>query len=300
MLEHQNEHLCETSLHFTIRSVKIDVFPRVFLRTDIKIDVSYEASVDFHHMSSKFHACHGICTLSPLRAELTMGCAKIRKTTHLKCCGCHANDIGGLPKCCAYHEKCNASSENVAKVLRLHTKRLVTRRETCWGVTKCHACHAKWSDATLESSKVTPFAEPIFIGTAIWSSRGRMRTVADGCERLSNVPRTQLNPHTPRVKREPSLRIREKVEIDGNWTWPISFIGIQLLHIGVPQGLRFYPRFRYQQSTPPPHRWALAAHQWGAMLGGFEKQLQQEKRMAKWLNTRFCSWFHHNLQVCIS
>ena len=55
---------CETSLHFTIRSVKIDVFPRVFLRTDIKIDVSYEASVDFHHMSrnstpaTEFAPCH--------------------------------------------------------------------------------------------------------------------------------------------------------------------------------------------------------------------------------------------------
>ena len=35
-------------------------------------------------------------------------------------------------------------------------------------------------------------------------------TVADGCERLRNVWRTQLNPHTPRVKREPLLRIWEK------------------------------------------------------------------------------------------
>ena len=34
-----------------------------------------------------------------------------------------------------------------------HTKRLVTRLETCCNVTKCHACHAKWSYATLETSK---------------------------------------------------------------------------------------------------------------------------------------------------
>ena len=38
----------------------------------------------------------------------------------------------------------------------------------------------------------------------------RLRTVANGCEQLRNVWRTQLNPHTPRVKREPLLRIREK------------------------------------------------------------------------------------------
>ena len=67
--------------------------------------------------------------------------------------------------------------------------------------------------------KVTTFAE-LTIGTALWSSRkrlrtvangcGRLRTVADGCECKCNVRRTQLYPHTPRVKREPLLRIREK------------------------------------------------------------------------------------------
>ena len=49
----------------TLRSVKINVFLRVFLWTDCKIDVSCEASVDFH--VTKCHACHGICTLSPPR-----------------------------------------------------------------------------------------------------------------------------------------------------------------------------------------------------------------------------------------
>ena len=45
------------------------------------------------------------------------------------------------------------------------------------------------------------------------------RTVADGCERLRTVAdgsatssEHTLNPQTPRVKREPLLRIREKVE----------------------------------------------------------------------------------------
>ena len=43
------------------------------------------------------------------------------------------------------------------------------------------------------------------IGTAIWSSRGRLRTVA-----LANATSSEhtLNPQTPRVKREPLLRIR--------------------------------------------------------------------------------------------
>ena len=55
------------------------------------------------------------------------------------------------------------------------------------------------------------------IGTAIRGSRGRLRTVANGCRRLRTVATTNatssehtLNPQTPRVKREPLLRIREK------------------------------------------------------------------------------------------
>ena len=48
------------------------------------------------------------------------------------------------------------------------------------------------------------------IGTAIWQYRERLRTVADGCERLDNIQRTHLYPHTSRVKQEPLLRIREK------------------------------------------------------------------------------------------
>ena len=42
---------CETSSNFAIRSFKIDVFLRVFLRTDLKINVSREASMIFHHLS---------------------------------------------------------------------------------------------------------------------------------------------------------------------------------------------------------------------------------------------------------
>ena len=42
---------CETSSNLILCSFKIDVFLQVFLRTDLKIDVSCEASVDFHHLS---------------------------------------------------------------------------------------------------------------------------------------------------------------------------------------------------------------------------------------------------------
>ena len=40
--------------------------------------------------------------------------------------------------------------------------------------------------------------------------RKRLPTVADGCGHRRNFRRTQPHPQTPKVKREPSLRIREK------------------------------------------------------------------------------------------
>ena len=68
----------------------------------------------------------------------------------------------------------------------------------------------------LKHPKMTTSAK-LPIGTAIRSSYGRLRTVANGCERLRTVADAEatssehtLNPQTPRVKREPLLRIREK------------------------------------------------------------------------------------------
>ena len=80
----------------------------------------------------------------------------------------------------------------------------------------------------LQPPKRTTSAE-LPIGTAIRGSRehlrtvadgcGRLRTVANGCERLRTVAIVNatssehtLNPQTPRVKREPLLRIREKYQ----------------------------------------------------------------------------------------
>ena len=58
----------------------------------------------------------------------------------------------------------------------------------------------------LKPPKMTTSAE-LTIGTAIRSSHERLRTVADADATSSEHT---LNPQTPRVKREPLLRIREK------------------------------------------------------------------------------------------
>ena len=59
---------------------------------------------------------------------------------------------------------------------------------------------ARRNEATrpLTPPKMTPSAE-LTIGTAIWPSRGRLRTVADGCGRLRTVGQRRANtPSTPR------------------------------------------------------------------------------------------------------
>ena len=107
-----------------------------------------------------------------------MGFAKTRITTRLKCCACQE-----VSKVLHRHEKCNAAFENVQKYCACHTKRLLTRLEPCWNATKCHACHAKWSYATLESSKSDPFCRTSYRHghTAL------TRTLADGCGRLRTL-----------------------------------------------------------------------------------------------------------------
>ena len=89
------------------------------------------------------------------------------------------------------------------KYCTCHTKRLSTRSRTRLNITKCHACHAKRSNDTSETSKNDHLCRTSH-------RHGHMvlaRTVA-----LANATSSEhtLNPQTPRVKRKPLLRIREK------------------------------------------------------------------------------------------
>ena len=175
---------------------------------------------------AKCHACHGICTLSPLDAALPMRFAKIRGTTHLKCCACHAKWRWTGPKWRPCHENCNASFENVAKVLRLPHK---TTFDTLQNTSECHEvsrlpCETK--QRHMKPPKVTPFAEHLIYRHG---HKALTRTVADGCELLRTVAdgwatssEHTLNPQTPRVKREPMLCIRENTSLGQIPTAPLS------------------------------------------------------------------------------
>ena len=124
---------------------------------------------------TKCHTCHVICTLSPLDAALTMRFAKARNMTRLKCCACHAK----WP-CVAPATKNAVHLLKRRKGCACHTKRLSTRSETCWNVTKCHACQVKRGSATSETSKSDNFCNTRHRhGHSVLA-----RTVANGCGRL--------------------------------------------------------------------------------------------------------------------
>ena len=58
-----------------------------------------------------------------------------------------------------------------------HTERISTRCETCWNVTKCHACHTKQGYATFETSNGDYFCSTP-------QRHGHSDLIADGCRRL--------------------------------------------------------------------------------------------------------------------
>ena len=195
---------------FTLCSFKIDVFLRVFVGTskfcNFKIYVSCEDFVNFQ--------------LSPVDTALPMRFAK--NTRH------DTSKVLRLPR---------KMTMDTSKVLRLPRKlpRIFWKRRKSIApatqndfrhVTKHvwmsqSAAPATQNEATsrLKPPKMTRSAE-LTIGTAIYSNRAdgceRLRTVADGCGRLRTVANRNatssehtLSPQTPRVKREPLLRIRE-------------------------------------------------------------------------------------------
>ena len=142
---------------------------------------------------------------------------KTRNTTRISLSAAPAtqNDDGHLQSAAPARKTAPHLLKTSQKYCACHTKRLSTRYQTRLNITKCHACHTKRSNATCETSKSDPFCRT-------YHRHGHMgiaRTVADGCGRLrtvANINATSsehtFNPQTPRVKREPLLRIRENTQ----------------------------------------------------------------------------------------
>jgi len=142
----------------------------------LKIDVSCEASVNFHHISQNTTPTTEFAPCRPWRCDSQ----KTHNTTRLKCCACHAKWQWTRPKCCACHENCNASSEKAAKVLRLPHK---TTFDTLQMTSECH--EVPWLPRETKQRDVWNLQKWPLCRT--YHRHGHvaiLRTVADGCQRL--------------------------------------------------------------------------------------------------------------------
>ena len=137
--EHQNEHFVRDFLQFSRFVASKSTFSYDFSLEPENLQPQNRCFVrgfrQFAAQRTKCHACHGICTSSPLDAALPMRFTKTRNRTRLKCCACHEKCRWTRPKCCACHENCNTSSENVTKVLRLPRKTIFN---TLQNTSECH------------------------------------------------------------------------------------------------------------------------------------------------------------------
>ena len=123
---------------------------------------------------------------------------KTRNTTRLKWCACHAKWRWRSSKVLRLPRKLQLILlKTTQKYCACHAKRLSTRYQNRSGMSRS-ATPATRNEATrrFKPPKITPFAE-LTIGTPIRGSRRRLRTVADGCERLRNVERTHPQPPGP-------------------------------------------------------------------------------------------------------
>ena len=162
----------------------------------LKIDVSCEASINFHHVSQNATPA---TEFAPRRHLTQPWFAKTRNATRLKCCACHTKWRWTRPKCCACHQNCPTHLLKTSqKYCACHTKQLSARHETRLNVTKCHACHVKRSNATCQTSKNDPFCKTYYrhghtaLTQTVANGCGRLRTVANGCRKVERT-----HPQTP-------------------------------------------------------------------------------------------------------
>ena len=198
----------------TLCSFKIDVFLRFFLRT-WKFTTSksmFRARlpsifITSHKMPRLPRNLHTLATWrSPANAFW-----KTRSTTRLKCCACHAKWRWHVQSVApATKTATHLLRKNIAPATQ-NDLRHVTKH--VWMSPSPTPAMRNEATRRLKPPKMTPS-----ITRTVANGCGRLRAVADGCERrrlrtFANVNATSsehtLSPQTPRVKREPMLRIRE-------------------------------------------------------------------------------------------
>ena len=149
----------------------------------LKIDVSCEASINFQHISqntmptTEFAPCHRSPDNAIRKNHATKQVESVAPATQ--------NEDGHV-------QSAAPATKTGTHLLKPH-KTIFDTIQTRLNVTKCHACHAKRSNATVETSK-----SDLFCRTYHRHGHSDLaRTVAKGCERLRTVERTHPQPPDP-------------------------------------------------------------------------------------------------------
>ena len=198
LVEHQNEHFVPDFLQFSYFVASKSMFSyepskllpqnRCFVRGFRQLSSHLTNATP----ATEFAPCHHLT--QPWQCDSQ----KSRHKTRLTCCACPAKWRWTRLKCCACHENCNASSENVAKVLRLpHISdfRHVTK----------HVWMSRSATPATRNEATRRLKPPKFCRTHHRQGHSDLvRTVANSCERFRTVANScapsrehTLNPQTP-------------------------------------------------------------------------------------------------------
>ena len=230
MREHQNEHFARDLRQFWHFVASKSMFSREFSLEPLNLLPQNRCFVrglrQFSAHLTKCHACHGICTLSPLDAALTVRLEK-HATRHVwSAAPATQNDDGHVQSAAPATKTATHLLKTSQKYCACHAKRLSPRITKHVWMSRS-ATPATRTEATpyVKPPKVTPFCRTYHrhghtaLARTVADGCERLRTVANGCERLQTVAdgwasssEHTLNPQTPRVKREPLLRIGEKLQ----------------------------------------------------------------------------------------
>ena len=150
----------------------------------------------------------------------------------------------------------------------------------------------------LKPPQVTTFVA-LSKGTARRPSRRHLRTVADGCERLRTVADANarssehtLNPQTPRVKREPLLRVRKKARgpdfKHSKLTWIHNSMLVMIHFASDIRFTRFTPESRCWSSANQCSPWWVSSYHVPPLLVSWPE--------SRW-NSQHRSDWHHDLAM---
>ena len=146
---------------------------------------------------TKCHACHGICTLSPLDAALPMRFAKNTQRDTSKVLRLPRKMTMDTPKVLRLPRKLQHIFWKCRKSIAPATQNDFRHvAEHVWMSRSATPATRNEATTRLKPPKITTSAE-LPIGTAIRGSRERLRTVANGCARERNVERTHPQPPDP-------------------------------------------------------------------------------------------------------